>query len=442
MRKYLALLSVISSTLMLTGCATQPSSLSGIELPEPRPKTDKSSRAMEVASFIRTTVNCLGCKDTVLWADEKDHANKMVFDTKRNTRLAYAEARAYMDEVNRLRRDGKLTAETLPKPPRIMLNPAQSSSGTLTNSLMLADSLDGRWTNSSSSLGTGLAFAAVGMLFSSVHDENLKYPPTDYLKAAFVLPPDNQIRFEKEVNDPKRKPEQNRNINLGIYAGKQFVQLLTKAAIDMGFTPVGDMVVDFVGDPSPTNAAWTDIYQILENDKLGCPKYDPKNPGWKKQFGYCRVQWGPYHPIGVQEAHSWKVGKAIVPEVLGGNGKTERLIYHFGYNQQRAWPLVLNQSKLSQNEQTLLEQQFVLSLQKYLKSGQVIYVPSFKYVDANNKEKRSPQCVLDHKGIHYFSVVVPEHSLAPVTPVPSATKNTETEENAGLNGLLNKIANF
>ena len=440
MRKYLALLSVISSTLMLTGCATQPSSLSGIELPEPRPTTDKSSYAMEVASVIRTTVNCLGCKDTVLWADEKDHANKMVFDTKRNTSLAYAEARAYMDEVNRLRRDGKLTAETLPKPPRIMLTPNQSSSsGTLTNSLMLADSLDGRWTNSSSSLGTGLAFAAVGMLFSSVHDENLKYPPTDYLKAAFVLPPDNKIIFEKEVNDPKRKTEQNRNINLGIYAGKQFVQLLTKAAIDMGFTPVGDMVVDFVGDPSPTNAAWNDIYQILENDKLGCPKYDPKNPGWMKQFGYCRVQWGPYHPIGVQEAHSWKVAKAIVPKVLGGDGKTERWIYHFGYNQQRAWPLVLSHSKLSENEQTLLEHQFVLNLQKYLKPGQVIYVPSFKYVDANNQEKRSPQRVLDNKGTHYFSVVVPENSPALAKPT---SQSLSTDNKSNINDLINKVSSF
>ena len=175
-----ALFSALASALALTGCAVTSPSLSGIDLQEPRPTTNQSSHAMQVASVIKTTVNCLGCEDTVLWADEKDLSDKMVFDAKRNTQRDYAEARAYQAEVNRLRKEGKLTPETAPKPPRIVLNPNQSSSsGTLTNSLMIADSFDGRWTNSSASLGAGLALAAVGSLFSSVQDENLDYPPAD-----------------------------------------------------------------------------------------------------------------------------------------------------------------------------------------------------------------------------------------------------------------------
>ena len=80
---------------------------------------------------------------------------------------------------------------------------------------MIADSFDGRWTNSSASLGAGLALAAVGSLFSSVQDENLDYPPADYVKAAFVLPPEKKIVIENEINNPELTPERNREINLG-----------------------------------------------------------------------------------------------------------------------------------------------------------------------------------------------------------------------------------
>lgn len=418
------LFSALASALALTGCAVTSHSLSGIDLQEPRPTTNQSSHAMQVASVIKTTVNCLGCEDTGLWADEKDLSDKMVFDAKRNTQRDYAEARAYQAEVNRLRKEGKLTPETAPKPPRIVLNPNQSSSsGTLTNSLMIADSFDGRWTNSSASLGAGLALAAVGSLFSSVQDENLDYPPADYVKAAFVLPPEKKIVIENEINNPELTPERNREINLGIYAGKQFVQMLTQAAVDMGFKPVGELVVDFIGDPSPTNSRWLNIYQLLENDAIGCPKYDPKNPSWMDEFGYCRVEWGPYRPMGVREAYSWKIAKEIVPTALGGDGKTERWINHFGYNQDRYYPLNIMQSKLSHLDKLAFEQRFLMGLQKYLKPGQAIYVPAYKYYDEQEKRRWTPQAVLDSTGTHYFTVVVPENR--PVTKIESGNQKAQ-----------------
>ena len=73
----------------------------------------------------------------------------------------------------------------------------------------------------------------------------------------------------------------------------------------------------------------------------------PKIPSWMDEFGYCRVEWGPYRPMGVREAYSWKIAKEIVPTALGGDGKTERWINHFGYNQDRYHPLNIMQSKLS-----------------------------------------------------------------------------------------------
>lgn len=443
MFKHIALFStLISSALLLTGCAITPTSLSGIELQEPRPTTEQSSNAMKIASVIKTSVNCLGCNDTVLWADEKDFANKMVFDTKRNTRLAYAEVRAYQAEITRLRKAGQLTAETMPKPPRILLNPNQSSSGTLTNSLMIADSLDGRWTNSSASLGTGLALAAVGSLLSSVQDENLDYPPTDYVKAAFVLPPENKIVFENEIKNPKLTPERNHEINLGIYAGKQFVQMLTKRAIEMGFKPVGDLVVDFIGEPSPTNSSWTNIYQLLENDAIGCPKYDPKNPSWMGEFGYCRVEWGPYRPIGVREAYSWKIAKELVPSALGGDGKTTRWINHFGYNQDRYYPLNIVNSKLKFLDGLAFEHRFLMGLQKHLNPGQAIYIPTYKYYDEQDNAKWTPQVVLDSNGTHYFSVVVSQKSPAPATTTNPTVENKDTEKNNGMSAWINKLKTF
>ena len=61
---------------------------------------------------------------------------------------------------------------------------------------MLADSFDGRWTNPGSSLGAGLA---LGLLLSSSpitdHEENQKYPSSDFLKVAIVLP--KNIPFDK-----------------------------------------------------------------------------------------------------------------------------------------------------------------------------------------------------------------------------------------------------
>lgn len=437
----MALASALACMCALSGCAVTPTSLSGINLAEPRPATEQSSHAMQVACAIKTTVNCLGCEDTVLWADEQDLADKMVFDTMRNTRRDYAEARAYHEKINRLRKEGNLTAETAPKPPRIMLNSNRASADTLTGSLMIADSLDGRWTNTSASIGTGLALAAVGFLFSSVQDENLEYPPADYVKAAFVLPPEDQIVFENEISDPRLTPQRNHEINLGIHAGKQFVQMLTQAAVDMGFTPVGPLVVDFIGDPSPSNSSWTNIYQLLENDSIGCPKYDPDNPSWIGEFGYCRVEWGPYRPMGVREAYSWKVSRKIVPVALGGDGKTERWINHFGYNQDRYYPLNIVKSKLSYLDGLVFEHRFLMGLQKYLKPGQAIYVPAYKYYDAQGNRRWTPQAVLDSSGTHYFTVTVPEKR-----PVPAAPAKTEesaaTEARSGVTGWIKQITGF
>ena len=83
-----ALLSALTASLILSGCSIPKGTLSGIDLQEPRPTTDNASHAMQVASVIHTTVNCLGCKDTILWADEKELSDKMVFDSKQNTRRA------------------------------------------------------------------------------------------------------------------------------------------------------------------------------------------------------------------------------------------------------------------------------------------------------------------------------------------------------------------
>lgn len=127
--------------------------------------------------------------------------------------------------------------------------------------------------------------------------------------------------------------------------------------------------------------------------------------------------------MGVREAYSWKIAKEIVPTALGGDGKTERWINHFGYNQDRYYPLNIMQSKLSHLDKLAFEQRFLMGLQKYLKPGQAIYVPTYKYYDEQEKRRWTPQAVLDSTGTHYFTVVVPENR--PVTKIESGNQNAQ-----------------
>lgn len=127
--------------------------------------------------------------------------------------------------------------------------------------------------------------------------------------------------------------------------------------------------------------------------------------------------------MGVREAYSWKIAKEIVPTALGGDGKTERWINHFGYNQDRYYPLNIIQSKLSHLDKLAFEQRFLMGLQKYLKPGQAIYVPAYKYYDEQENRRWTPQAVLDSTGTHYFTVVIPENR--PVTKIESGNPKAQ-----------------
>ena len=79
--------------------------------------------------------------------------------------------------------------------------------------------------------------------------------------------------------------------------------------------------------------------------------------------------------------------------------------------------------KLSHLDKLAFEQRFLMGLQKYLKPGQAIYVPAYKYYDEQEKRRWTPQAVLDSTGTHYFTVVVPENR--PVTKIESGNQKAQ-----------------
>lgn len=247
MLKRIALVSTFSTTFLLAGCAVPPKDGLNLSLPEPRPTTNESSYAMKVATAIQTTARCLGCKDTILWQDEKAMASSASFDTRVVTREEYKAVNEYRDRIKELNKAGKLTKENLPPAPKVVLNerdivPKPTNGNGLTNGLMLANSIDGRWSNPGSSLGAGLA---LGLLLGGTgpdNDENRLFPPTKYMKLAFVLP--EKIPFQK-FNYERMTAEENERENVSCYGAAEFVRVMTKSAEDMGYKPVGELQYDF-----------------------------------------------------------------------------------------------------------------------------------------------------------------------------------------------------
>lgn len=430
MFKQISLYTALVSTLILSGCTSLPGL--NLDLPEPRPVIKDSSHAMKVASAIQTTAHCFGCLDTPLWQDEKDLENTASFYAKRVAIAEYKAASEYREKLSELRKQGKLNKETLPPPPKVVLNEmayqkekAYAKSNGLTNGLMLANSFDGRWSNPGASLGAGLA---LGLLFSSAppdEDENRMFPPADFMKAAIVVP--EKIPFDK-FSKGNFSQEENEKQNASAYGATEFVRLMTKSAVDMGYKPVGDVRYRIWND------RWELVYQPLENDAIGCPKVTPETD----RIDMCRIEFGNYTHYAVRHVFTYHYEKTVVPDILGGDGKKVRWIAHMGYHQDQKFALIVDEAEKLIDEEGDRNYRLAMGMQKHIKPGQFIYVPSYHLSNG----EWSPQCVLDSKGTHYFAVVVPENRPAPVAPTPSATESAKSEKNAGLNGWLNKLTNF
>lgn len=423
--------SLLISTLVLSGCATPPGGGLDLNLAEPRPTSTDSSYAMKVATAIQTTARCLGCKDTILWQNEKSLANTASFYAKRVSLEEYKLASDYRQTIRELHKSGKLTKESLPPPPKVVLNEqnyqsTQDKSGGLSNSLMLADSFDGKWTNPGSSLGAGLA---LGLLLSSSapeNDENKMFPPANYMKAAIVLP--NKIPFE-QFNHKQLSTEEKAKENASAYGAIEFVRLMTKSAVDMGYKPIDD--VRFVVNKFAEKPYWEIVYQPLENDDIGCPKVLPNSD--RKDI--CRIEFGNYTMYNIRHPYTHFYEKNIVPTIFGGNGKTTRWMAHMGYHRNHPFGLIVDKARNLTSKDGDRNYRHAMGMQKHLKAGQFIYVPA--YFLSNGQ--KTPQCVLDNKGVHYFSVVVPENRPVQVKPVVA---NPEKEQTFGMSDLLNKVTNL
>ena len=432
MFKRIALFSTLASTLVLSGCVTAP--FADQTLPEPRPETTEASYAMKVATQIQTTARCIGCKDTVLWHDEKYLADKVGFNPMQVVYDDYREADKYYATVRRLHREkGKLTKEDLPPAPKVVLNNSNATpsetSDTLTTSLMLADSFDGIWSNSNSgaSLGVGLALGLLGSSLKIKEDENLQDPATSYMKAVFVLPPEDKITY-RHFQYPQLSKEENEYYNVSAFASMELVRQMTKSAVEMGYKPVGDIRVWIMDDGILGKPEWWFVYQPIENDAIGCPKIT-EDMDVTDMTDMCRIEFGFYNVMAVRKPYTFFFQKEVVPEILGGDGKTERWLAHFGYNYRNVSGLRIDEAKSPKDTEGERNYRFAMGLQKYLKPGQFVYVPAYEI----GKDKWSPQCVLDNKGVHYFSVVVPQNR--PVTATPVAQ---EPEQTSGMSGWLNK----
>ena len=107
MLKRIALVSTFSTTFYWQVALFPQKMGLNLSLPEPRPTTNESSYAMKVATAIQTTARCLGCKDTILWQDEKAMASSASFDTRVVTREEYKAANEYEDRIKELNKAGE-----------------------------------------------------------------------------------------------------------------------------------------------------------------------------------------------------------------------------------------------------------------------------------------------------------------------------------------------
>lgn len=434
--KQTTLLSALVSAAVLTGCTIPPKDGLYLELPEPRPTTTESSYAMKVATEIQTTARCLGCKDTVLWQDEKALANNASFNARMITTDEYTAAREYRSLVSDLNKAGKLCPETLPPTPKVVLNEndcnpknTTTSGGGLTSGMMIANSFDGRWTNPGSSLGVGLT---LGFLFSSSppdNDENRRFSPARYMKATFVLP--EQIPFKK-FNYAQLTPEENEKLNASCYGAAQFVRVMTKSAIDMGYKPIGDLRFS-IYDKYAKKPHWGYVYQPLENDEIGCPKVTPD----LDRIFMCRVEFGNYSKFNVRHTYTHFYEKNVVPIIFGGDRKTTRWIAHMGYHRDHPFGLIVDEAENLTDEDGDRNYRHAMGMQKYLKSGQFIYVPQYFLAS----KERTSQCVLDSNGVHYFAVIVPEDRPVPTAPADPVADSTTTEKSGGVSGWFSRLTN-
>lgn len=410
MFKSLIFCQALLATVVLTGCVSAPRY--EIALPEPRPSATEPSYAMQVATAFQNNLRCLGCKDTYLWQNEKHLISKARFNSHAVTRHEYDEA----DEYMKMLRKSKDKA-SLPPPPKVVLNrmdnhqaQQKKNSGGFTNGFMLADSFDGRWTNPGSSLGAGLA---LGLLLSSSpmtdDEENQKYPSSDFLKVAIVLP--KNIPFDK-FRPKNMTADEIESENATAYAAQEFVRLMTKSAVDLGFKPVGD--VKFYVNEFARKPYWERAYQLLENDAIGCPKITAES----ERHDVCHITFSRLGKPGSLNDKYNRFLKQPVPKILGGDDKKEHWIAYMGYRPKERFGLILEEAKNLTKTQEDMNHQLAIGLQNHLASNQFVFVPSYKLTDGI----KTTQCVLDNKGTHYFSVVVPKQQPAPVAPVKPLTK--------------------
>ena len=395
MHRNLALTISLSSLLALGGC-TVPKQFDAT-LTEPRPETVGISDAMLIAAAIETTADCVGCQDTMLWPNEAGLSDKVGFDTLLNIEKAQEAHRQW----ERARDRAKWKNEPIPPEPKM---PTASATLQTVSPYMLADSLDGRWTNPGASLGVGIALDVVVSLLTP-EDRTLHNPPADNLKAAFVLPDMKSI--PSVYNEDVLTKDEKERRNAGYYAATEWLKLLTKAAEDLGYTAVGPLQFPktlYRGKPD-----WSYSWQPLENEAIGCPTVTADS----ERDEVCRVEWAPYFVPLETKQWAWKLNKKIVPKALGGDGKTERWVASFGYPWLIPSALRVEEAKNVTESDALRDFRFALALQKHLNKNWFVYVPAYEIAENH----WTPQRVLTEKGVHYFSFIVPEGTKAlPVDP--------------------------
>lgn len=134
----------------------------------------------------------------------------------------------------------------------------------------------------------------------------------------------------------------------------------------------------------------------------------------------CRVEFGYYTSRFIRHTYTNIYEKTVVPTILGGDGKTIRWIAHMGYRNEHSFGLIVDEAEKLNVSEEELNHRHAMGMQKYLKPGQFIYVPSY-YL---SMDKETIPCVLDHKGVHYFAVVVPQNH--PAMPEPTIQEPTST----------------
>lgn len=359
------------SMLALTGCSSVmqfPTSA----LPEPRPSAEnvkQPSKAMQIAKAIKTTWGCVGCADTLLWDNEENLAKEAGFDPV---------------EIQKTIVYGSKSSD--------------GSSLSVGSGFMVADSLDGAWSNNVSlgaGLGVGLGLAL--LTGKSSIDYN---PPTAYYKFGYVFPDNKKIRVAGFKADGKNIDEE----HVRLYAAKRFVEVAAKTAEDFGFKRIGQLQVHFFRDYGPH--PWDMIWQPLENDALGCPKVTEKS----ERENICRVEWGHYHTYGVDLGTIRYFDQGLIPAALGGNGKRTGWMTFFGYDRDHTGPLYFGEATNVKDE-VKIQRDFVMGIQKHMTKGMYAYVPSYK-IDGKN----TPQVVMDKDHVYNFAVIVPREGAKVAPP--------------------------